>query len=250
MSLAGIAGFAEGFGQAKQKKNDQARYDQWLQLQEAGLARLGAAQPQGQPIGGIDLSAGNSGGGGSYGVSQSGGAGSALNVPEELRAGILSTAQRLGMDPVDLATIISYETGGTFNPRQKGPRTQWGQHEGLIQFGEPQAREYGVNWDDPINSQLGEGGAIERYFKKAGYQPGMGLLDAYSAVNAGRVGLYDRSDANNGGAPGTVRDKVERQMSGHRAKAMALFGPKPAQQPPAAIPVLGAPRPPYRSAAR
>lgn len=137
--------------------------------------------------------------------------------------GIVSTANALGMDPLDLATIISYETGGTFSPTQAGPTTQWGQHRGLIQFGEPQARQYGVDWNDPIGSQLGPDGAVARYFRNAGFQPGMGMLDAYSAVNAGRVGRYNASDANNGGAPGTVRDKVEQQMGGHRAKAEALL---------------------------
>jgi len=240
MSLAGIAGFAEGFGGAKQKVNDRKRYDDWLSMQEAGIARLGAA-----PQGGPDLT-----NGGTYRSSGGGGGGGPVNVPPELRDGIMATAQRLGMDPVDLATIISYETGGTFDPRKKGPTTQWGQHEGLIQFGQPQQREYGVNWDDPIGSQLGEGGAVERYFRKNGWQPGMGLLDAYSIVNAGGPGRYNASDANNGGAPGNVRDKVTNQMGGHRAKAMALFGPQPTQKPPTTIPALGAPRPPFRSAAQ
>lgn len=139
-------------------------------------------------------------------------------------SGIVQTANALGMDPVDLATIISYETGGTFDPTQAGPTTQWGRHRGLIQFGEPQARQYGVDWNDPVGSQLGPDGAIVRYFRNAGWQPGMGMLDAYSAVNAGRVGRYNASDANNGGAPGTVRDKVQNQMSAHRAKAAALLG--------------------------
>ena len=141
-----------------------------------------------------------------------------------LASGIISTANALGMDPVDLATIISYETAGTFDPTKAGPTTQWGQHRGLIQWGEPQAQQYGVDWSDPIGSQLGPDGAIVRYFENAGWQHGMGMLDAYSAVNAGRVGRYNASDANNGGAPGTVRDKVENQMSGHRAKAEALLG--------------------------
>lgn len=139
-------------------------------------------------------------------------------------SGIVETAQALGMNPVDLATIISYETGGTFNPTMSGPTTQWGTHRGLIQFGEPQARQYGVNWDDPVGSQLGADGAVARYFRQNGWQPGMSLLDAYSIVNAGGPGLYDRSDANNGGAPGTVRDKVENQMGGHRENAMRLLG--------------------------
>jgi hypothetical protein len=142
----------------------------------------------------------------------------------DIRQGILETAQSLGMDPVDLATIISYETAGTFDPQKRGPTTQWGQHRGLIQFGEPQAQQYGVNWQDPAGSQLGADGAIVRYFRQNGWRPGMGMLDAYSIVNAGAPGRYNASDANNGGAPGTVADKVRDQMAAHRAKAAALLG--------------------------
>jgi hypothetical protein len=126
----------------------------------------------------------------------------------DIRTGIQRTAQALGINPLDLATAISYETGGTFNPTQAGPTTQWGQHRGLIQFGEPQAKRYGVDWNDPLGSQLGENGAVANYLRDTGVQPGMGLLDIYSAINAGGVGRYNASDANNGGAPGTVRDKV------------------------------------------
>ncbi|OOG65846.1 hypothetical protein BLJAPNOD_02375 [Ensifer sp. M14] len=143
---------------------------------------------------------------------------------DEIRNGIISSASALGVDPVELATAISYETAGTFDPRKKGPTTQYGQHEGFIQFGEPQSKEHGVDWNNPVTSQLGENGAVVSYLRKAGVQPGMGLLDIYSAINAGRVGRYGASDANNGGAPGTVRDKVEQQMAGHRGKALALIG--------------------------
>lgn len=136
---------------------------------------------------------------------------------------IVETARAIGMDPLDLATIISYETAGTFDPLKSGPTTQWGTHRGLIQFGEPQAQEYGVNWDDPIGSQLGPDGAVAEYFRRNGYQPGMGILDAYSIVNAGGPGRYNWTDANNGGAPGTVADKVNDQMAGHRAKAEQLL---------------------------
>lgn len=141
-----------------------------------------------------------------------------------LRDQIIASANALGVNPLDLATAISYETAGTFDPLKRGPVTQHGQHRGLIQFGEPQARRYGVDWDDPIGSQLGENGAVVKYMRDAGVQPGMGMLDIYSAINAGRVGRYNASDANNGGAPGTVRDKVNTQMAGHRAKAARLLG--------------------------
>lgn len=104
------------------------------------------------------------------------------------------------------------------------PKTQWGQHRGLIQFGEPQAREHGVDWNDPIGSQLGPDGAVVRYFKASGWKPGMSELDAYSIVNAGAPGLGDRTDANNGGAPGTVADRVATQFGPHRSKAAQFLG--------------------------
>jgi len=139
----------------------------------------------------------------------------------ELRDAILTEAKRLGIDPNDLATAISYETAGTFNPWTKGPVTQHGQHRGLIQWGEPQRETYGVYKDMPVAAQMR---AVTSYLRDRGVKPGHGLLDIYSAINAGRVGLYDRTDENNGGAPGTVRDKVMYQMAGHKAKGRKLLG--------------------------
>ncbi|AMJ61985.1 hypothetical protein [Bosea sp. PAMC 26642] len=159
------------------------------------------------------------------------------NVSPEIKDGLAASADALGVTPVDLATAVSYETAGTFDPTKAGPTTKWGQHRGLIQFGEPQAKQHGVDWSNPVGSQLGANGAIVSYLKTAGVKPGMGLLDIYSAINAGAPGLYDRSDAKAGGAPGTVRDKVEQQMQGHRAKAQALFRAAEADMPaPGAVP--------------
>lgn len=137
---------------------------------------------------------------------------------------IVDTAKAMGADPLDLATAISYETAGTFDPTKSGPTTQWGQHRGLIQFGEPQAKQHGVDWNDPLNSQLGAGKAVQRYFESSGWKPGMSGLDLYSIINAGAPGRYSASDANNGGAPGSVRDKWENQMNDHRIKAAKLLG--------------------------
>jgi hypothetical protein len=152
----------------------------------------------------------------------------------DMRSLIIETADELGMPPDVLATIISYETAGTFDPMKAGPTTQWGQHRGLIQFGEPQAAENGVDFSSPeaaLRSQLGRNGAVVKYFRRAGWEPGMSELDAYSVVNAGAPGRYGASDANNGGAPGTVADKVRDQFGPHREKAIALLGGeyKPAQ---------------------
>lgn len=148
----------------------------------------------------------------------------------QLEAKIIETAKSLGIDPRVLATIISYETGGTMDPTKEGPTTKWGTHKGLIQFGEPQAKKYGVDWSDPLNSQLGPQGAVAKYLKDRGVTPGMGLKDVYSAVNAGAPGLYNRSDAMAGGAPGTVADKVAGPMQSHWNKFKALSTPGYNQQ--------------------
>lgn len=142
----------------------------------------------------------------------------------DLRDGIIATATALGMNPHTLATFISYETSGTFDPLKRGPTTRWGQHRGLIQFGEPQAAQFGVDWSNPLASQLGPNGAIARYFRAHGWEPGMSDEQAYAIINGGNPRALNASDAASGGAPGTVRDKVRFQMEGHRAKAAALLG--------------------------
>ena len=143
-----------------------------------------------------------------------------------LQEGIAQTAAALRISARDLATVISYETGGTFDPLQPGPTTQYGQHRGLIQFGEPQAAQYGADFSSQfaaLQSQLGPNGAIVKYLTDNGFQPGMGILDLYSTINAGAPGRYNASDANNGGAPGTVLEKVNEQFAGHYRNAEELF---------------------------
>lgn len=159
----------------------------------------------------------------------------------DLRAGILSAARELGINPLDLATVYSYETGGTFNPTIAGPVTKYGRHRGLLQWGEPQAQQY-LNGDFSVPSQIR--GTVA-YLRNAGVKPGMGLLDIYSAVNAGTVGRYNASDAAAGGAPGTVRDKVQNQMAGHRQKAAAVLSSlKPSDMAPMSLSGIGSPNTP------
>jgi hypothetical protein len=152
-----------------------------------------------------------------------------------MAASIARAAQRIGISPLDFATTISYETGGTFDPWKAGPTTKWGQHRGLIQWGQPQARQYGVYEGMPDEEQVDK---AAQYLVDRGVKPGMGLLDIYAAINAGGVGpdYYGRSDTAAGGAPGTVADKVRNQMGGHRAKAEAFLAGNwaPGQRAPAA----------------
>jgi hypothetical protein len=128
---------------------------------------------------------------------------------------IKAEAAELGTDPTDLATIMSYETGGTFNVWQKGPTTKWGRHIGLIQMGEPQRKKYGYYQGMPEAEAVK---SVGRYFRDNGFKPGMGLLDMYSIVNAGAPGRYNAVDGKT-----TVRQKVE-SMGPHRRKAAAFLG--------------------------
>lgn len=207
----GLSGFMGGLQERRANEAEQAGIASANEaFSNSGIAELLA--------GGTGVGATPQASGGSYSVA------SYQPSGDELRDGIIATANSLGIDPVDLATAISYETAGTFDPTKAGPTTKWGRHRGLIQFGEPQAQQYGVDWNNPVASQLGENGAVAKYLRDTGVKPGMGLLDIYSAINAGGVGRYNRSDAAAGGAPGTVRDKVEQQMAAHRRKAVALLG--------------------------
>jgi len=137
----------------------------------------------------------------------------------ELAQAIIASAKRLGVDPLDVATAMSYETGGTFSPAKWGGKNNG--HLGLIQFGEEERKKYGVHEGQSAGDQVV---SAENFLRDRGVKPGMGLPDIYSTINAGSPGLYNRSDAANGGAPGTVMDKVTQQMGPHRLKAAKLLG--------------------------
>lgn len=125
-------------------------------------------------------------------------------------------ADELGIDPTVLATVISYETGGTFSPGTRGGKDN--KYIGLIQFGEEEQAKYGANQKQSFEEQMG---AVVRYLKDRGLKPGMGLKDVYSTINAGKPGLYSRSDR-----PGyTVNRHVEEMaVSGHAKVAEELMG--------------------------
>ena len=127
---------------------------------------------------------------------------------------IVRTATSRGIDPVDLATTIAFETAGSFDPAQPGPTTKWGRHVGLIQMGEPQRKEYGYDPNGDLGSQFA---AIGRYLDKAGVKPGASLLDIYPAINAGSVGRPGAVDMGT-----TVAQKVA-GMQPFRDKALRLL---------------------------
>lgn len=146
---------------------------------------------------------------------------SAMNP--ELAQAIIASSRRLGVDPLDIATAMSYETGGKFDPALWGGKN--GNHLGLIQFGAEERKKYGVHEGQSAADQVT---AAENYLRDRGVKPGMGISDIYSTINAGSPGRYNASDAASGGAPGTVMDKVTQQMGDHRINAAKLLGmPQP-----------------------
>lgn len=135
------------------------------------------------------------------------------SIADQIRA----SANRLGISPLDLATVMSYETIGTFDPRKRGGADN--KYVGLIQMGPEERKRYGGGTDQDFSQNLL---ASERYLKSRGVKPGMGLLDLYSTVNAGSPGHYDASDGY-----GTVRTHVAQMLeSGHREKAANLLDMK------------------------
>ena len=52
--------------------------------------------------------------------------------PYTYRTGIITAAAAMQCSALDFGTVMSYEMGGRWDARRKGPTTQWGQHRGVI----------------------------------------------------------------------------------------------------------------------
>lgn len=105
-------------------------------------------------------------------------------------AAIAKVAKNIGVSPDDLAAVISFETGGTFNPAAKNPKSS---ATGLIQFmsgsGGTKGKYYGMDRDKfsslSFDDQMKY---VEKYFKdrnkrfKAGNESQNSLGDVYGAV--------------------------------------------------------------------
>lgn len=103
---------------------------------------------------------------------------------------IRQAAAELGANPQDLTKVIWFETGGTFSPAIWGGRGH--RYLGEIQFGPRERRQYGVSAHQSFGEQILC--CVVAYLKDRGYRPGMGLMDLYSTVLAGRPGLYHAND--------------------------------------------------------
>lgn len=133
------------------------------------------------------------------------------------RDALIASAGRLGLSPVEWGGLMSYESG--LNPARWGGAG--GRHLGLIQFGPSEQKAFGVTGRESFQEQLPK---AEAFLLSRGYEPGMGLLQAYSTVNAGSPNRLNASDAKNGGMPGTVAEKVQNQFGPHFKKVSAFLG--------------------------
>jgi hypothetical protein len=113
-----------------------------------------------------------------------------LNTLEKARASasasskqqaLIRAANKIGLKPEELAAIISFETGGTFNPDKVGG--EGNRYRGLIQFGAPERRAHGVYPGQSFEEQVEK--SVVSYFKERGFKEGMGVLEAYATVLTG-----------------------------------------------------------------
>lgn len=136
------------------------------------------------------------------------------------KAAIEKGAQALGIDPIDYATAIDYESGGSYDPWKAGPVTKWGQHRGTIQYGEPQRKKYGVYKGQSFEDQVTRSNV--RYLQDAGVKPGMTFDQIYAAINGGSVSRRRSTpDANTGR---TIADNIRIARDRHRPNVLKRFG--------------------------
>lgn len=108
------------------------------------------------------------------------------NFTPEKATKIAEVANRIGVNPNDLASIISFETGGTFSPSKKNPKSS---ATGLIQFmkgsggtkgeyyGMTREKFAGLSFDEQMNY-------VEKYYKDRGFdgKKKKSVAEAYTAV--------------------------------------------------------------------
>jgi len=142
---------------------------------------------------------------------------------------IKQVAANINADPIDLATLISFETAGTFSPSIRGPVVKGrGRAVGLIQFMSSTAAELGTTSEALAQmSQVEQMDYVERYLVKRGFKGG-GLKQLYSTVFAGHPNA--RGSISDGYH--TLDSAVERMTREHRGRAIALLSGKLSEKTP------------------
>ena len=133
---------------------------------------------------------------------------------------LVNAANKLGVSPLDLATIISFETGGSFSPSKWGGAG--GNYMGLIQFGPNERKAYGAYQGQSFEEQVQ--GPVVRYFQDRFKGVGMStqgadLLTLYRTV----LGGNPKANINGQDAFGTSPSSGVAAMGPHRQKALNRF---------------------------
>lgn len=143
--------------------------------------------------------------------------------PGQERQAIQYIANSLGVDPIDVATFINYETGGRLvSGSMRSGLDTWGgnggRYLGWIQFSPENQQKYGVSVGmSPM--QMAE--SVVKYLKSAGIKPGDSLDMLYQAVQAPAYLGTARSKGRNIGADsnGSISGHVARMRREHSGPA-------------------------------
>ena len=130
------------------------------------------------------------------------------------------SASRLGVDPIDLATVLAQESSLDVNAGGSG-----GAYQGLFQASSDVRQRYGVYAGQPYGEQLA---ALEAYLYDRGYRPGMGIEGLYASILVGNPwnedsnGNYNPSDSNGTSVLSALENW--KRPGGKREEAMTYFG--------------------------
>jgi hypothetical protein len=128
---------------------------------------------------------------------------------------IRAAAEELGVTPVELAGVASYESMGTFDPSIVGGAGD--NYQGIFQFGPEERGKYVVDKNSTFEEQVS---ALVRFAKDRGYKPGMGWQKLYTTINAGNPNAkLSAADMN-----GTQRDHYRNIETTHFTKAREFLG--------------------------
>ena len=104
-----------------------------------------------------------------------------INDDVEFKKAVTATANKLGVPERDLYAIMSFETGGTFDPAQKNLAGSGA--TGLIQFMPSTAKGLGTTTDELSRmSRAEQMKYVEQYFLNTGIPKGSNVSDLYMAV--------------------------------------------------------------------
>lgn len=141
-------------------------------------------------------------------------------APQSHTNALIQAANELGVDPLDLATIIGFESAGSYSPNKMGG--DGGVYMGLIQFSPGNQKHYGVTRGMTFEEQLL--GPVVQYFKDRFAGVGMStqgatLLQLYTTVLAGNP----KANINAKDSFGTSSKSGVVKMQPHRAVALRRF---------------------------